>query len=67
MFEIFLELCFGLFGIEELCLIYVFEGFDYIFFVNEDFIVRYDGFLLFVIFVIDDNLFLVDCGYCLVD
>lgn len=63
-FEIPSELCFGSFGIEELCLTYVFEGSDYIFFVNEDFTARYDGFPLSAISVTDDNLSSVERGYC---
>lgn len=66
-FEIPPELCFGSFGIEELCLTYVFEGSDYIFFVNEDFTARYDGFPLSAISVTDDNLSLVERGYCSAD
>ena len=66
-FEIPSELCFGSFGIEELCLTYVFEGSDYIFFVNEDFTARYDGFPLSAISVTDDNLSSVERGYCSAD
>ena len=66
-FEIPPELCFGSFGIEELCLTYVFEGFDYVFFVNEDFTARYDGFPVSAIAVSDELVSAVERGYCSAD
>lgn len=63
-FEIPSELCFGSFGIQELCLTYVFEGSDYVFFVNEDFTARYDGFPVAAILVSDELVSAVERGYC---
>ena len=63
-FEIPRELCFGSFGIQELCLSYVFEGSDYVFFVNEDFTARYDGYPVSAISVTDELVLAVERGYC---
>lgn len=63
-FEIPPELCFGSFGIQEVCLTYVFEGSDYVFFVNEDFTARYDGFPVSAILVTDELVSAVERGYC---
>lgn len=63
-FEIPPELCFGSFGIQELCLSYVFPDADYVFFVNEDFTARYDGFPVSAILVNDELVSAVERGYC---
>lgn len=63
-FEIPPELCFGSFGIQELCLSYVFPDADYVFFVNEDFTARYDGFPVSAILVSDELVSAVERGYC---
>lgn len=63
-FEIPPELCFGSFGIQELCLSYVFPDADYVFFVNEDFTARYDGFPVSAILVTDELVSAVERGYC---
>lgn len=63
-FEIPPELCFGSFGIQELCLSYVFPDADYVFFVNEDFTARYDGFPVSAILVSDELVSAVQRGYC---
>jgi len=63
-FEIPPELCFGSFGIEELCLSYVFPDTDYVFFVNEDFTARYDGNPVSAIEVSDELISAVERGYC---
>lgn len=63
-FEIPSELCFGSFGVQELCLTYVFESSDYVFFVNEDFTARYDGFPVAAILVTDELVSAVERGYC---
>ena len=63
-FEIPPDVCFGKFGIEELCLTYVFEGSDYVFFLNEDFTARYDGFPVAAYPVTDELVAAVQSGYC---
>ena len=63
-FEISQEICFGSFGIQELCLTYVFEGYDYVFFMNEDFTARYDGFPVAALRVTDELVAAVRRGYC---
>lgn len=63
-FEIPSELCFGSFGIQELCLSYVFPDADYVFFVNEDFTARYDGYPVSAILVSDELVSSVERGYC---
>ena len=63
-FEIPQDVCFGKFGIEELCLTYVFEGSDYVFFLNEDFTARYDGFPVAAYLVTDELVTAVQSGYC---
>jgi len=63
-FEIPPELCFGSFGIQELCLSYVFPDTDYVFFVNEDFTARYDGYPVSAIQVSDELVSAVERGYC---
>lgn len=63
-FEIPPELCFGSFGIEELCLSYVFPDNDYVFFVDEDFSARYDGVPVSAIQVSDELVSAVERGYC---
>lgn len=63
-FEIPQAICFGSFGIQELCLTYVFEGTDYVFFMNEDFTARYDGFPVAALPVTDEFVAAVQRGYC---
>ncbi|XP_068715426.1 uncharacterized protein [Montipora foliosa] len=63
--EIPSEICFGQFGVQELCLTYVFEGFDYVFFMNSDFTARYDGYPVAALPVKDDLVADVQRGHCL--
>ena len=63
-FEIPPEVCFGSFGIQALCLSYVFPDIDYVFFVNEDFTARYDGFPVSAVQVSDELVSAVERGYC---
>ena len=58
------ELCFGTFGIEELCLTYVFKGDDYVFFLNENLKARYDGFPASAIPATSETVAAVERGYC---
>ena len=44
---------------------YVFEGFDYVFFMNEDFTARYDGFPVAALPVTDELVAAVQRGYCM--
>ena len=64
-FDIPQVICFGSFGIEELCMTYVFEGSDYVFFMNEDFTARYDGFPVAALPVTDELVAAVQRGYCM--
>lgn len=63
--EIPREICFGKFGIEEVCLTYVFEGFDYLFFMNKDFTARYDGYPVAAVPATEKLTAAVQRGYCL--
>ena len=63
-FEIPTVVCFGQFGIEELCLTYVFEGNEYVFFLNEDFTARYDGFPEAAYPATQEIVAAVQAGYC---
>ena len=63
-FEIPSELCFGSFGIQELCLSHAFPDAVYVFFVNEDFTARYDGFPVSAILLSDELVSAVERGYC---
>lgn len=63
-FEIPTVVCFGQFGIEELCLTYVFEGNEYVFFLNEDFTARYDGFPEAAYRANQEIVAAVQAGYC---
>ena len=63
-FEIPTVVCFGQFGVEELCLTYVFEGNEYVFFLNEDFTARYDGFSIAAYRATQQIVAAVQAGYC---
>lgn len=63
-FEIPTVVCFGQFGIQELCLTYVFEGSEYVFFLNEDFTARYDGFPEAAYLATQEIVAAVQAGYC---
>ena len=63
-FEIPTVVCFGQFGIQELCLTYVFEGNEYVFFLNEDFTARYDGFPEAAYRATQEIVAAVQAGYC---
>lgn len=58
------EICFGSFGAEDLCWTYVFEGRDYVFFMNKDFTARYDGYPVAALPATEDFVEEVQRGYC---
>lgn len=63
-FKIPPEICFGSFGAEDLCWTYVFEGQDYVFFMNKDFTARYDGYPVAALPATKDFVDDVQRGYC---
>ena len=63
-FEIPTVVCFGQFGIRDLCLTYVFEGNEYVFFLNKDFTARYDGFPKAAYRATQQIVAAVQAGYC---
>ena len=63
-FTIPLEFCLGKYGADFLCLTHVVIGSSYVFFINEDFTARYDGFPVSIVPASNRVIELAKKGYC---